>query len=206
MNWHLNIQESSLKKKRATSLFGQQANLDADAQATEERRAPKHVSKALARVEVEDLDEDLGTAVQTVDAPRTGGLPAQNDPDTAKSFGDHFCESAIPGGAKKPSNNKRHQPKEIVSAMVRLNSEGLNEPVDLANCKVLPELPGSAVHRKTNGTKQYFTGATVTEAEEFEYSSKMDSKISACRTVDPRAAEDATTVFDIVHRGRQVQQ
>jgi hypothetical protein len=153
-------------------------------------------------VEVEDLDEDLGTAVQTVDAPRTGGLPAQNDPDTAKSFGDHFRESAVGGQAKK--NFRRDQPKEIVSAMVRLNSEGLNEPVDLANCKVLPELPGSAVHRKTNGTKQYFTGVTVTEAEEFEYSSKMDSKISACRTVDPRAAEDATTVFDIVHRGRQV--
>ena len=199
----LNIHESSIKKKRVASLFGNQADLDADCNAAGEKRiAPKHLGK-ITNIQVEELDDenDLGTAVQTiVEEQMTPAVYAE--PFSAKTLAD--ARAAVK--STKGAAAARH-PKEILSAMVRLNSEGLNEPVDLASYgRILPELPGSAVGTKPKAN--YLTAGNgianiLTEVDEFEYDG-LDRSVA--RTVDAKGDDDTTTVFDIVHRGRQVEQ
>jgi hypothetical protein len=73
--------------------------------------------------------------------------------------------------------------------MVRLNSEGLNVPVSWEELKNLPLIPGSAVEKRR---------ASLGSQSEIEPAVKSQKT-----TILESHADDTTTVFDLVHRGRQ---
>ena len=107
--------------------------------------------------------------------------------------------------------------KEIVSAMIRLNTKGERELVNIEDVKRLPVIPqtGARILKKKIGTdlglknnlmyedisaalavstKRKF-GTTINHSELEMEDSRMISAIDA--------QEDAVTVFDLVHKGRQ---
>lgn len=132
---------------------------------------------------------------------------------------DDESKSSVSHRATMPKNMKRAgTEKEIVSAMIRLNTKGERELVNIEDVKRLPVIPqtGTRILKKKIGTdlglknnlmyddisaalavpqKRKFGTTTINNSELDLEDSRM---LSAIET-----GEDALTVFDLVHRGRQ---
>lgn len=136
--------------------------------------------------------------------------------------GNTFLHSSIPHSLQLASSKRtdnaapKHAPKEIVSALVRLNTQGLQIPLNMEDMKKLPNIPASAVPKSIPMKKKMFTDMGpdihVDELDEFDDTyhqltqgskSNRDRITNGVRDLDMPISEDATTVFDLVHRGRQ---
>ena len=94
--------------------------------------------------------------------------------------------------------------------MVRLNTQGLQEKIDLNELKKLPNIPGTGmrIKKKKNLTDWGIIGANknnLSEALEEEelLGHDSDDGNKLCQSHVLQTEEDTTTVFDLVHRGRQ---
>jgi len=120
--------------------------------------------------------------------------------------------SALPRGGHR---GHAHQ-KEIVSAMVRMNTQGLQVPVApeelnayLTGGRKLPNIPhtGVPVMKKKHltdlgpGNQHHYHSLMLDSVDE---ESDQRAGYENCLTLDDADSrqEDATTVFDLVHRGR----
>lgn len=110
--------------------------------------------------------------------------------------------------------------KDIRSALVRLNTQGLKEAVKLEELSKLPIIPNTGVRLKKKNLTDLGPGQnclSLTEAhEEEEYTdaqssqrkpqpnrdSATRSKYNSTNMNNTVADEDTTTIFDLVHRGR----
>lgn len=97
--------------------------------------------------------------------------------------------------------------------MVRLNTQGLQEKIDISyisELKKLPNIPGTGmrIKKKKNLTDWGIIGGkcNLTEAlEEEELLGHDSDNDHLCQSHLIQPEEDTTTVFDLVHRGRQRQ-
>ena len=105
--------------------------------------------------------------------------------------------------------------------MVRLNTQGLKEPVKLEELNKLPTIPHTGVRLKKKNLTDMGPGQaclSLNEAHEDEEDTDVQSshrKINQNRDSVNRSKynssninntvveEDTTTIFDLVHRGRQ---
>lgn len=113
---------------------------------------------------------------------------------------------------------------DIASAMVRLNTQGLQVPVRLEELKKLPIIPGTGARLKKKnltdlGPVQNYLSLNETPVVEEDSEDQGDprhlqnmrdtansSMHYGSTNLNNTADEDTTTVFDLVHRGRQRQQ
>ena len=109
--------------------------------------------------------------------------------------------------------SKNHTEKEIVSAMVRLNQDGHEVPVNLNELKNLPKIPqsGAQVH---NLSIQEIQSAHLRSLETDKYlprgihpkfmrnRNKYADKSMTIDTDYHHNEEESYNVFDLVHRGR----
>lgn len=97
-----------------------------------------------------------------------------------------------------------------MSAMVRLNTLGLQEKIDMNELKKLPNIPGTGmrIRKKKNLTDWGIVGkcnlSDALEEEELMGHDSDNDQLGHSQVLQPE--EDTTTVFDLVHRGRQRQQ
>lgn len=124
-----------------------------------------------------------------------------------------MANSALPRGGHKGQTHA-HQ-KEIVSAMVRMNTQGLQVPLapeDLnayLGGRKLPNIPhtGAQIMKKKHltdfgpGNQRHYASLMLDSVDE---ESDQRPGQEHCLTLDDTDSrlEDATTVFDLVHRGR----
>ena len=117
--------------------------------------------------------------------------------------------------------------KEIVSALVRLNTQGQKVPLNIDEIKKLPIIPQTgtrtmgrqhvtgpggkdnflSINEKMNDDD--FTDEDELTLEDSKSNRKRPSSLSyqnKTLTLNNTLEEDSTTVFDLVHRGRQRQQ
>ena len=91
--------------------------------------------------------------------------------------------------------------------MVRMNTQGLQVPVHISDFKNLPIIPNTAtrVMKKKNLTDFGPRGNCSLDEIDEEYQPAKDADQPYCLTLDQSEYEDpdTTTVFDLVHRGRQ---
>lgn len=90
--------------------------------------------------------------------------------------------------------------------MVRLNSLGIQEKIDMNELKKLPNIPGTGMRiKKKKNLTDWGIGGKVNLSEALEEEELMghdsdDDNLGQSQALQPE--EDTTTVFDLVHRGR----
>lgn len=92
-----------------------------------------------------------------------------------------------------------------MSAMVRLNNEGLNVPVKFEELKRLPVIPNTGIRLKKKGNTDIYQKQdffALNEEDELLDDDSDEGNNTGLMSVNQTMEEDTTTVFDLVHRGR----
>ena len=108
--------------------------------------------------------------------------------------------------------------KEIVSAMVKLNQEGYEVPVNLQEIKNLPKIPNTGTQLHHQSLVEGINSANLISCDNDKYSSRGLNKnfirhrnragnrsITQENQSDFAGDDESFNVYDLVHRGREIE-
>jgi hypothetical protein len=142
----------------------------------------------------------------------------EGDEDTGAMTFTSSQRASLPKNLQKPQTRK-----EIVSAMVRLNSQGLSVPVTLPEARKLPVIPNTRSRAvRQQGLSTLGSQTNLTTLHSAEHCSNLGAHDKFVRNRNRYAYErshasleqedqsemqlahedESITVFDLVHRGR----
>ena len=158
MSLRLNIQESSIKKKRGLSFFVDKKNKEVEFNILEEdyEKSNKNNnfgnSNHITNLSFQEKTKEPVTAIsdQAVKILQSNA-GIYNTAKVVEFTKNKFLANINSGNTLSQKSLQKVQPeKEIVSAMVRLNNQGLNVPLKLEELKKLPLIPltGARIYKK----------------------------------------------------------